>query len=314
MKQPIFYIIKPGVHSLIQDLGRIGYQQYGVSTGGPADIHAYLWANKLLNNQSNSACLEVHFGMLELKVLASTQIAIAGAEFDVMINNKLAHNWRTHFINKGDMITFRGARRGKCGYISILGGFSSPQILGSQSVVIRDHLSPELHAISKNQYLYSHKAASTLSKQNQNLKQRVPQHYIPNYNAPLRLNFFPCYQWNMLSESQQNQFLNTQYDVTSDANRMGVRLAGKPITSLPNNLQSEGIALGSIQLTTDGQPIVLLNDRQTIGGYPKTGIIASIDCAKLYQAKTGHKVVFKLASPAIFQHKIQAFMRFFDLK
>ena len=93
---------------------------------------------------------------------------------------------------------------------------------------------------------------------------------------------------------------------------MGYRLAGDKITALPTKLASEGIALGSVQLPADGQPIVLLQDRQTIGGYPKAGVISAIDCGQLSQRQQGAEVRFKLENPIISRYKMHAFKHFFD--
>lgn len=307
-----FEVIKPGIHSLIQDLGRFGYQHLGITTGGPADLHAYLWANKLLGNASNMASIEIHYGLITLQVLTDTKIAICGAEFTVMINNRPAFNWQTHRVKAGDIIQYNGAKTGKCGYLAVLGGFQTEQILNSRSTVVRDELSD-----ATSSPLYEGQSLPITTRDLNDSAAyltctRVPRHYIPNYSTPLLLALMPCYQWQMLTSTQQQQLLTNQYQISTQANRMGYRLTGNIITDLPTALASEGIALGSVQLPPNGQPIVLLQDRQTIGGYPKAGIISVIDCSKLSQRQSGDSISFKLESPIVSRYKIQAFKQFFD--
>ncbi|WP_392339362.1 biotin-dependent carboxyltransferase family protein [Moritella marina] len=310
-----FEVSKPGIHSLIQDLGRFGYQHLGITPGGPADLHAYLWANKILGNHSNMASIEIHYGLMTLIALVDTRIAICGAEFGVTINNKPAFNWQTHQVKSGDVIQYRSAKTGKCGYLAILGGLQTKKDYQSRSTVIRDELSP---ATSKSLY-----HGQILPASNSSIKYLktttehaaeviVPRHYIPNYSTVLSLGLLPCYQWSLLTSKQQYQLLSNKYQISTQANRMGYQLVGDMITDLPTALTSEGIALGSVQLPANGQPIILLQDRQTIGGYPKAGVISAIDCSQLSQRQQGAEITFRLDNPLVSRYKMQAFKRFFD--
>ena len=308
-----FEVIKPGIHSLIQDLGRFGYQHLGITPGGPADLHAYLWANKILSNSSNMASIEINYGLMSLKVLAETRIAICGAEFSVTINGEPAFNWQTHNVRVGDIIQYHGAKTGKCGYFAVLGGLQTEHIYQSRSTVIRDELSE-----STRSPLYKRQILPIIR---QSLKQltaeyptcaRVPRHYIPNYSTPLILGLLPCYQWQQLTLQQQQQLLTTKYQVSTQADRMGYQLTGKVITNLPTKLASEGIALGSVQLPANGLPIILLQDRQTIGGYPKAGVISALDCGKLSQRQQGANITFRLDNPLMSCYKMHALKRFFN--
>ncbi len=309
LPKPALKVIKPGFLSLIQDLGRTGYQHLGISQGGPADEHAFLWANKLLGNNSNAACIEVHLGMLELEVMADTEIAICGADFNTTINDCPIENWSNHRVVKGDIIKFSAAKRGNCGYLAIAGGIQWPKTLGSRATVIRDALSP-----SSSRALLKDDALSISVQDTSAFRHRtVHPDYIPDYTAPLVLNLFPCYQWPLLTQKQRQQLLNTPYKVSNQSNRMGCRLDGDPLADLPCEQTSEGIALGSVQLPADGQPIILLQDRQTIGGYPKAGVISRLDCARLAQRKPNSIIHFRLADTSKIQEKEQQYMRFFEL-
>ena len=307
-----FEVIKPGIHSLIQDLGRFGYQHLGITPGGPADLHAYLWANKILSNSSNMASIEIHYGLITLKVLADTKIAICGAEFGVMINNKPVFNWQTHHVKAGDVIRYGGAKTGKCGYLAILGGLQTEMNHHSRSTVIRDALSQVTSTpLYAGQCLPITTQCIKTPAAELQIEMTVPRHYIPNYSAPLTLGLLPCYQWQQLTSKQQQQLLNNTYQISTQANRMGYQLTGEMIADLPTTLASEGIALGSVQLPANGQPIILLQDRQTIGGYPKAGVISALDCGKLSQRQQGANITFRLDNPLVSRYKMQAFKRFF---
>lgn len=310
-----FEVSKPGIHSLIQDLGRFGYQHLGITPGGPADLHAYLWANKILGNHSNMASIEIHYGLVTLTALVDTQIAICGAEFGVTINDKPAFNWQTHHVNSGDVIQYRSAKTGKCGYLAILGGLQTETDYQSRSTVIRDELSPATSTpLYQSQLLPASISSLKYVKTATDLPAEVmvPRHYIPNYSAPLTLGLLPCYQWSLLTSKQQHQLLSNKYQISTQANRMGYQLVGDMITDLPTALTSEGVALGSVQLPANGQPIILLQDRQTIGGYPKAGVISAIDCSQLSQRQQGAEITFRLYNPLVSRYKMQAFRHFFD--
>ncbi|MFT5880853.1 MAG: biotin-dependent carboxylase-like uncharacterized protein, partial [Moritella sp.] len=302
--------------------------------GGPADLHAFLWANKLLNNTSNSACIEIHYGLLSLRVLIDTKIAICGADFNVTINSIPILNWQTHPVKVNDTIQFSGAKIGKCGYLAIKGGILTPPTLGSRSTVVRDELSkitstplqqaqilPASSPLPHNDIVQSQVPRHYLSQVPRHDRSQVPRHYLsqvprhyrPDYTTPLILTLFPCYQWRHFSHEQQTKLLDNTYHVSSQVNRMGCRLSGEAIAHLPTKLTSEGIALGSVQLPADGQPIVLFQDRQTIGGYPKAGVISALDCGQLFQRQRGARVNFRLGNPLVYRYKMRTLMHFFNL-
>ncbi|MDX2319608.1 MAG: biotin-dependent carboxyltransferase family protein [Moritella sp.] len=308
-----FKIIKPGIYSLIQDLGRFGYQHLGITPGGPADLHAYLWANKVLSNSSNMASIEIHYGLISLEVLADSCISICGAEFGVTINNKPAFNWQTHHVKSGDIIQYGAAKTGKCGYLAVFGGLQTQPNHHSRSTVIRDQLSQITSTpLIAGQCLPITSQATKTATTELPIEVAVPRHYIPNYSTPLTLGLLPCYQWQRLNSKQQQQLLSNTYQISAQANRMGYQLTGEMITDLPTAQVSEGIALGSVQLPANGLPIILLQDRQTIGGYPKAGVISALDCGRLAQRQQGADINFKLENPLFSRYKMQAFKHFFD--
>ena len=197
--------------------------------------------------------------------------------------------------------------------MAILAGLQTEMHHNSRSTVIRDALNEITSTpLYQGQRLPIKIHPITQATECSRIQLAVPRHYIPNYLTPLTLDLLPCYQWQLLNPKQQQHLLNTTYKISSQANRMGYQLIGDSMTDLPTAQVSEGIALGSVQLPASGQPIILLQDRQTIGGYPKAGVVSALDCAKLSQRQQGVEVKFRLNNPVVCRYKMQAFKRFFN--
>ncbi|MGO2319274.1 MAG: biotin-dependent carboxyltransferase family protein [Vibrio toranzoniae] len=294
LDKPTLTVIKPGPLSLIQDFGRFGVAHLGLTQGGPVDDYSYSWANYLLGNTVNQAALEITLGQCVLKVDFDCEMAICGGDLQATLDGSPLDNWSSFQAFKGQVLSFGLPKNGLRAYLAIKGGFNVPNTLNSSSTVTREKIGgltqdgqpcqqgQQGQQIGFNQHKLSHtfKALS------------VTFRYKPDYNLPVNLRVIEGYQNELFTESAKETFYNAQYIVDQNSNRMGYRLNGEPVTSPDRSLLSEGIALGAIQIPQDGQPIVLLNDRQTIGGYPKIGCVARIDLPRLAQAKPGHEISF----------------------
>lgn len=284
-------IINAGPLSLVQDMGRVRHQHLGLAQGGAADGYAFFWANYLLGNHANAAVIEITVGPFEARFDAETIISICGAEMDHTINGTPVSNWGTHRIAAGDVIKFNRAREGLRGYLAIKGGFQTPERFGSRSTVLREKLSGfHSQSLSRNDtvtFSPAHFSSNWINKS-------VPWHYVPDYSNDLELRVIPGYQYRAFSDTAINNFTSDRYRITPQSSRMGYRFEGIAIEWLKSNIISEGIAYGSVQIPPDGQPIILLNDRQTIGGYPKIGCVRRGDCYQLAQRKPGDYVVFRI--------------------
>jgi len=280
-------VINPGVLSTIQDLGRFKQAHLGITTGGPADEAAYLWANRLLNNAKNSAVLELSFGGLKLISNSSTTIAIAGADAPLSINGQAKDNWQSYRVQPDDEIEIGFASNGCRIYLAVAGGFIIDKQFGSVSTVIREKIGGINGAsIKPEQQL---KFAQT----NKRTLYRLSNTHIPNYLKKIQIRVITGYQFPFFNRDQTINFFTNEYQVSSQSDRMGYRLTGPRIKSDISKLFSEGICKGAVQIPPDGQPIVLANDRQTIGGYPKIGSAFSLDLHKLMQCTQGSKVSFE---------------------
>jgi len=257
------------------------------------DRSAFRWANLLCENPMDSASIEVTVGGLVLESKVKTTLAVTGADIPLSINKQPAPLWQSHSINPGDLIELGFARSGNRAYLAIGGGFQADPIFNSVATVPREGLGG-LHADGT--ALKSGDLLPCQRIENTSLWQ-LPENLRADYreNSAL-LRVVLGYQQERFSETQQQLFFNSEYSVTKYSDRMGYRLEGAEIIPAIEGILSEGICLGAIQFPPDGQPIVLLNDRQTMGGYPKIGSVLSVDIGKLAQLSAGGTVRFEAIS------------------
>ncbi|WP_127559750.1 biotin-dependent carboxyltransferase family protein [Saccharospirillum alexandrii] len=299
-------VLQPGWQSTIQDAGRSGYFRQGLSEGGALDEHAFRWANKLLNNEPNAACIEILLGKFEAEFKANAVIAITGADMEASINGEVLRNWRTHSVQQGDVIRFGQARSGLRTYLGIAGGWQTPRQFGSRTVVMRE----KLGGLDGGPLKQGDRLA--FQPRNSPALRVVPEALRPDYQAPLTVYVMPGYQYEQFSVIARRTFETAEYIVSNDISRMGYKLTGPPVSADTRKLASEGIAYGAIQIPPDGQPIILLKDRQTIGGYPKIGCVASLDCARLSQRSPGSPIRFEFTDVDRVQAERRLFDRFFN--
>ncbi len=300
-------VMQPGWQSTIQDAGRSGYFQQGLSQGGAMDEHAFRWANKVLDNEAGAACIEILLGKFEAEFNADTTIIVTGADIPVTLNGNALDLWCSHRVQRGDVIRFGQARSGLWAYLSVAGGWQTPRQFGSRSVVLREKLGGlDGGPLKKGDQLpYVSSTEPPL--------RCVPWVHQPDYHKPLIVKVIPGYQYDRFSLLARRTFETADYKVTNEINRMGYKLSCPVVAAQTQKLASEGISYGAIQIPPDGQPIVLLKDRQTIGGYPKIGCVASLDCARLSQCGPGNRVGFEFADVERVQAERRLFDRFFNL-
>jgi biotin-dependent carboxylase-like uncharacterized protein len=276
--------------SLLHDRGRYGAHRLGLTTGGPLDFVAFDWANRLLENDANATCLEVGFGGLQLESQVDTSFVITGASAPCKLDGEAIEPWQTRDIHAGEQLEIGFASAGTRVYLGVSGGFDIAPSFGSSSTVLREKIGG-LHGDKLQAGDHLPCAAA-----------KRPQHYRldeadrPVYGDEAGLRVVKGYQQAVFDPIQQWRFFNSEYRLTDRCDRMGFRLEGENVHSEMVSMLSEGICLGAIQIPADGQPIVLMNDRQTIGGYPKIGSVIALDCARLAQLSPGSRVRFEEVS------------------
>lgn len=298
-----FKVIKPGFYSSVQDAGRFGFARVGLAKSGVMDEHAYRWANYLLDNAQTDAVLEITFGDCLLQAQAPTQIAVTGADMRFQINGERKANWRSHQVKAGDQIRWKTAQSGMRAYLAVKGGFQTPVWFNARSVNRREHIGAVLAVDDSLPYVANAVEVTGRS---------VPADYQPDYQKPLVLHMLPSYQFEHFTPHQIKNFFKNTYQISTDSDRTGYRLQGEPINDVPAKMTSEGMVVGSVEITSKGLPIVLLNDAPTIGGYPKIGTVVSEDLAKLVQRQPNSEVRFTLTTIEETQHRKQQWLNFFS--
>ncbi|CAA6819238.1 MAG: Allophanate hydrolase 2 subunit 2 (EC [uncultured Sulfurovum sp.] len=294
-----FKVLQAGLFTTLQDQGRNGYKHLGITESGAMDEYAYLWSQKLLNNK-NANALEVMVG-LKIEVQESTIIAICGADLGFEINGMSKPIWQTYSVQVGDVLSFPKRVSGQRSYLAVKDGFHTKKEYGSYATTLKENIGSK---VQKNDIL-------TFTTQMNYPKKYVKKAYIPNYNKTLTLRLSLSYQDRYFSQEEQEKFFNSDYEITLESNRMGAKLKGKPISPKENGIISEGICFGSVQIPQDGQPILLLKERQTIGGYPKIGTVLAIDCFRFAQLSVGDKVRFEKIDLKMAREKTLKFYNFF---
>jgi len=284
-------VIQPGVLSLLQDSGRFGQHRIGLTNGGPLDPEAFNYCNRLLANEAGSTAVEISFGGSQFEARVDTFICVTGAQMQLRINDKLKPLWAVHRLVAGDRITLDFAEHGCRAYLGVAGGFSVEPSFGSTATVVRENIG----GLNGNKL----QAGDLLpcARVTERRYHYLPPAQQPRYHDRVTVRVIPGYQQAHFSRLQQRRFFSHAYTVSERCDRMGYRLEGPAISCDVDGILSEGICFGAIQIPADGQPIVLLNDRQTIGGYPKIGSALSLDAARLAQLRPGGIVNFAPISP-----------------
>jgi len=285
-----FNVIQPGLLSLLHDRGRYGAHGLGLTSGGPLDFVAFDWANRLLGNGANATCIEISFGGLALQAELDTSFVITGASAPCTLNGEPVQQWRSADIRAGDRLEIGFATRGTRIYLAVSGGFDIAPSFGSSSTVLREKIGGlNGEKLQAGDHLPC--AAKRLPR-----AYCLPESELPDYAAAVTLRVVPGYQQAAFDATQQWRFFNSEYRLTDRCDRMGFRLEGENVHSDMVGMLSEGICHGAVQIPADGQPIVLMNDRQTIGGYPKIGSVLALDTSRLAQLSPGAGVRFEAVS------------------
>ncbi len=282
-----FHVERAGPLALLQDAGRFGVRHLGVTQGGPADLHGWAWANYLAGNTWGTPALEITFGGLKLVAGQVLTVAIAGADLTAKHNNKPLPLWRTVTLKKGDQLTFGTPVNGLRAYLAVAGGFAADPVLGSVSCVVREKLGG---FNGQGNRLENGNQLMVTNTESHNPEREAPTHERPDYSSPATLNLLTGAQIASFTGRSIFDAFNAGWRVDNRADRMGVRLTGPKLHCNIESLVSEGISLGAIQVPPDGQPIALLNDRQTIGGYPRLGNLTPLAASRLAQCQPGQVV------------------------
>ena len=301
-------VLKPGPLSLFQDDGRHGYQAYGAPVCGVMDAVAYRLANALVGNRRRLPVLEMTLSGPRLLFMQDACIAVCGSAFAVTRDTApLALN-RPHLIRAGQVLEIGPAAApaaitgGARACLAIHGGIALPLAMESASTDIKSRMGGiEGRALSKGDRL-------TLNHRLDTRKTDALHAFLDDFRIHLpaglglgareRIRIMAGAHWSQFGPKQQARFLETAYTVSTSSDRMGYRLSGASLRpDTPMQILSEPTAFGSIQVPPDGQPIILMADRQTTGGYPKIANVASVDLPVLARCLPGQRLSFTRIEP-----------------
>ena len=284
-------MIKPGWCTTVQDLGRHGCQQYGVSVSGAMDRLALVIANRLVNNHDSAAGLEITIVGPEFLFEHDAVVAITGADLSPAVNSHSVPLWSTVAIPAGGRLTFGRRQSGTRSYLAVAGGFDVPLLWGSRST----HLSTgtgghDGRPLVADDGLQVFPGASGIERPL--LGSALVHSRRPIYadSPTLRVLGGPQH----VSAEALSVLTATAYRLTGQSDRMGYRLEGEPIPYVPGHARvSDGVTMGALQIPPDGQPILLMADRPTTGGYPKVATVISADLPQAAQLQPGDTVNFR---------------------
>ena len=288
-------VVKPGWFTTIQDLGRYGYQQYGVPVSGAMDRRSYTLANRLVGNRDHDASLELTFKGPELLFQSEAVIAVTGADLAPSVNSIGIPLWTSVLMKAGSRLTFATRRAGARCYLAVAGGVDVPIVLGSRST----HLASQTgglkgRTLAQGDVLMS---GTPSMDQREMIGRCVPEQLRPVYSTGATLRILPGPQRSSFSEQALEVLTTNPYQLTTQSDRMGYRLEGPKLSHKgAEQWISDGTALGALQVPPDEQPILLMADRQTTGGYPKIAVVISADLHLAGQLMPGDTVAFKMTT------------------
>lgn len=287
-------IINPGLMTTIQDLGRFGFQQYGIPVSGAMDKYSLELANILVGNNRDAAGLEITLTGPTIEFGSSMAIAITGADISPMLNGNSVDMYKTVFVHPGDVLSFGGIKSGSRAYLAMEGGIDVPSVMGSKST----YLKAGIGGLGGKKLLAGDtlKAVSVTREVPIGIR-KIPDNLIPRYHSEISVRVILGPEDTRFTSKGVSAFLENEYTVTNQSDRMGLRLQGPKIEHINGpDILSSGISLGTIQVAGDGQPIVLMADRQTTGGYTRIASVISVDITYLAQAKPGERIRFQSIS------------------
>jgi antagonist of KipI len=305
-------IVQPGLLTTVQDLGRHGHQIEGVPVGGAMDTVALRVANWLVGNNDDAAALEITIVGPSIVFQSDALVALGGAELAACLDDRPLPSWHVARVSSGSTLTFLGSPSGCHAYLAVSGGIDVPIILGSRGTYLRGGFGghegralraadvlpfgatpPQSMSVAASLGDRGERSAVARWSVGMSVRRAAPT------DAPVRV-VDGTHTRLLTDESRQRLFgAEQEFRVSTQSDRMGYRLTGASLElKEPTELMSEGVTFGTIQLPPGGNPIVLMADRQTTGGYPRIGEVASVDLPVLAQRRPGDRARFTSISVA----------------
>lgn len=301
-------IITPGLLTTVQDFGRVGVMKNGFTQNGAMDRYSMTVANRLCGNCDSAPVLEMTVLGVTARFTQDTVVCVSGADFGAKINDKPIKRNKAYKINKGDILSMGAAKSGMRAYLAVAGGIVGEYVFGSASTNLKfafgGHFGKKLQS---GDVLSIGTGAFPLGEID---KWEIPESEYSK-DAQLRVVLGP--QNEMFTDEDIRLFLSQEYEVTAQSDRMGIRLSGEPLKSKNGmDIISDGIVFGSVQVPNSGEPIILMADHQTTGGYAKIATLISVDLPRASQLSAGNTVRFKSVTVEEAEQEAKKQKRFFD--
>ena len=284
-------VLEPGLLTTVQDLGRYGHQRYGFSPAGAADPAALILGNRLVGNDPGAAALEITLLGPVLRFVEPAVFALTGADLGAMLEDRPVPVGTAVAAAAGQILHFRGGSRGCRAYLCVAGGIDVPPVLGSRST----DLLARLGGLEGRPLRAGDRLPVGTATAGAVPGRRLRWTFAAEDPLELRVVLGP--QRDHFPDEAIEALTSGTYEVLPASDRTGVRLRGPALARARREVLSEGQALGAVQVPPDGQPIVLLAGRATVGGYPKVGVVVTPDVARLAQARPGDRVRFRIVTP-----------------
>ncbi|MEQ1797735.1 MAG: biotin-dependent carboxyltransferase family protein [Lacibacter sp.] len=301
MTGQIIHIEQCGFLTTLQDAGRQGFLQYGVSKGGAMDLRSAFYANCFLGNDENEAVLEITQSPHRFLFLQDTVVAFTGGGLQPQLNDQHIPLYQPVFIPADGVIEFKQQIPGFRLYMAVAGGFKSDEFLYSHSTNLLVKAGGHHGRALKKEDLLQIKTPLTAVQKS--------LFTVLKSGAKIELNIQPpafttntirvmhAVEWNYLNDSSKETVATAKFKVSPQSNRMGYRLKGEPLETVqPCEIISSAVTQGTVQLTSSGEMIVLMADAQTVGGYPRIAQVCTIDLSVLAQKKPGNEIQFQFIS------------------
>lgn len=291
-------VIKPGLLTSIQDLGRKGFQQHGVIVSGAMDGYSLRIANMLVGNEEGEAALEITLMGPTIKVEKNCLISITGGNLTPTIDSKAVPMWKPIYVKEGSILRFEGCKSGCRAYLTVAGGYAISEVMNSKSTYLRAGIGGyKGRALKADDVLEFNEPSKILGDREFKGPFSFPKWFVNDKEflpggKPL-IHFIDGSQYDYFTESSKDSFVEGSFKVSNQSDRMGYRISG-PTLELQDNgeLLSEAVTNGSVQVPPDGNPIILLADSQTTGGYPKIAQVITADLPLIAQVRPGESIQF----------------------
>ncbi|WP_265181646.1 biotin-dependent carboxyltransferase family protein [Geomicrobium sp. JCM 19055] len=299
-------VVKPGVQTTVQDIGRFGYLRQGVLQSGAMDTISLRTANQLVGNDEFAAALELTIAGPSLKFETDALLAVTGAGMQPVIDGKEYSLGVPLFIPKGQMLSFKPIKHGIRAYVAVAGGFNVPQVMDSHSTYLRAGFGGfEGRALQKGDVLAiqetNHKYFNWMKEQAGGFVKALKWganslRLDEESNQSIRI--FKGTHWDRFTEDSQKKLIHTEYFLTTQSDRMGYRFEAEETLELKDafNVLSEAVDFGTVQVPSEGKPMILMADRQTTGGYPRMAQVIAADLSRLAQLRPTETMRFELVS------------------